>query len=133
MSDFIFQSVPERYDLSNLKRPPERLQRWQATRYRRVMRPGDAVYFYMSGAKAGIYGYGYIDSLDESDVDPSVSVRWTALYPSRISRTDLELILGQNLLFTVRVGTNFLLSREESSSLRMLISSRGLPAPEGGE
>jgi hypothetical protein len=128
MSDFIFQCVPKRYDLSVLRSPPERPQTWQATRFRGHMRPGDGVFLYMSGDKAGIYGCGCIVAPADAET-MAVLVQWTALYPIAISRSELERILSHNLLFTVRVGTNFLLSPEEASALRSLISSRGLAVP----
>jgi hypothetical protein len=82
----------------------------------------------MSGDKAGIYGCGHIVAPPEEDA-MAVLVQWIALYPGAIKRSELEPILIHNLLFTVRVGTNFLLSSEEASALRNLTSSRGLAVP----
>lgn len=131
MSDFIFQSVPRRYNLSALARSatlPADGQRWKATRYRRQMRPNDGVFFYMSGRNAGIYGCGRIMALPDEDTR-TVPVKWKALYQTPISRRSLQPLLSQNLLFTVRVGTNFLLSPKESSAVRRLVASKGLPLP----
>lgn len=125
MSDFIFQCVPERYRLSDLESPPDTPECWQATRYRREMRPKDGVYFYMSGPAAGIYGCGRIIAPPDEQT-MSVRVKWTHLYPSRIARNELQALLGNNLLFTVRVGTNFLLSPAESTALRNLLRGKGL-------
>jgi len=128
MSDFLFQCVPDRYDLSKLKVPPARPETWQATRYRRNMRPDDGVFFYMTGSAAGIYGYGHIIALPDEE-EMSVRVKWAGLYPSPIPRKELESLMGENILFSVRVGTNFLLSHEESVSVRNFITSQKLQVP----
>jgi hypothetical protein len=131
MSNFIFQSVPQQYNLKALAKSgdlPARVQSWKATRYRDIMDANDGVFFYMSGKQAGIYGCGHI-------VDPPtkttkrVLVKWIALYHPPILRHDLEPILKENLLFTVKVGTNFRLSYEENSKLRRLVQSRGFKVP----
>lgn len=128
MSDFIFQSEPDQYDLSTHPEPPRYAQRWKATRYRQVMQVDDGVFFYLSGSKAGIYGCGRISNPPDEETR-TVLVQWTDLYPSPIPRDDLKDILSQNPLFTVRQGTNFLLSPEESANLRELVRSKGLPVP----
>ena len=131
MSDFIFQCKPTRYDLSKLQATPDRTEHWQATRYRRDMTPDDSVFFYMSGGNAGIYGCGRIVGPPD-DQKESVPVKWSYLYPSIITRAELQAFLSENLLFTVRVGTNFLLSPTESQALRQLAKSKGFPVPKGG-
>ena len=128
MLDFIFHCAPQRYDLSVLQQMPNHPERWQATRFRREMHPRDGVYFYMSGQKAGIYGCGRISASPDEETR-SVSVQWLSLYPAPVTKSELEPLLSENLLFTVRVGTNFLLSAKESADLRALISSKKLLVP----
>lgn len=58
MGVFIFQSVPDRYDLREAIRPGKR-DTWQATRYRQEMHPGDPVFLWMAGEEEhrGLYGW----------------------------------------------------------------------------
>ena len=131
MSNFIFQSVPQQYNLKALAESgdlPPRAESWKATRYRDIMDTNDGVFFYMSGKEAGIYGCGFIVD-PPTETTKRVLIKWIALYQPPILRRDLEPILKENLLFTVKVGTNFRLSYEENSKLRRLVQSRGFKVP----
>src|SRR5260370_961577 len=57
MSVFIFQSVPDRFDLRE-EFEPGLDDTWYATRYRNEMRPGAVVFFWMGGPPEirGVYG-----------------------------------------------------------------------------
>lgn len=61
MNTFLFQSVPDRFDLRKEIRPGE-TDVWYATRYRSEMNPGDVVFFWMGGDEhfRGLYGWGHI-------------------------------------------------------------------------
>ncbi len=131
MTSFIFHCVPQQYNLSALAKSgkiPTSTQLWKATRYRHEMKPTDGVFFYMSGNQAGIYGCGQIVALPNNKAR-NVQVNWIALYPKPISRAALQPILKDNLLFTVKVGTNFLLSPQERADLDNLAKKRGLTLP----
>jgi hypothetical protein len=59
MNVFIFQSVPERFDLRKAIRVGKR-DTWYATRYRNDMHAADLVFFWMAGDEhfRGLYGWG---------------------------------------------------------------------------
>ena len=59
MNAFIFQSVPDRYDLRREFRVGKS-DTWYATRYRNEMKAGDIVFFWMRGEEdsRGLYGWG---------------------------------------------------------------------------
>jgi hypothetical protein len=63
VSVFVFQSVPERYDLRTALQPGKK-DTWYATRYRSEMNAGDLVFFWMGGDEhfRGLYGWGQLAS-----------------------------------------------------------------------
>ncbi|MCR4342439.1 MAG: EVE domain-containing protein [Patescibacteria group bacterium] len=84
MNVFVFQSVPERYDLREAISPGAK-DTWYATRYRNKMNPGDLVFFWMAGDEhfRGLYGWGKIISTpylksgwESHGVDVSYEVRF---------------------------------------------------------
>ena len=62
MNIFVFQSVPDRYDLRS-KLLPGAHETWYATRYRSDMHSGDVVFFWMAGDER--YRVGVIRYLQE--------------------------------------------------------------------
>jgi hypothetical protein len=135
MNVFVFQSVPERYDLRHAVRPEKR-DTWYATRYRNDMRPGDLVFFWMAGDEhfRGLYGWGRIASApylkpgwDSHGVDVKYEVKFGKPILARSMRDDA--VLAAMLIFRAPQATNFLLSHEQASRLVKLVRDRGESAP----
>lgn len=134
MVSFIFQSVVGRYDLREVLRPGETVN-WYATRYRRDMKPGCAVFFWMGGdvALRGLYGWGRITSKPYREpgwsahgVDVQYVERFANFVPADEFKRDR--ILKRMLLLRAPQATNFLLSAQEEEALLKLLRSRGLSA-----
>jgi hypothetical protein len=135
MNVFIFQSVPERYDLRTKLRQHEK-DTWYASRYRKDMRPGDFVFFWMGGDESfrGLYGWGRIHSYpytragwDTHGVDVIYEVRFEKVIFARLIRNDST--LARMLIFRAPQATNFLLSSEESTKLVRLLADLGEKTP----
>jgi hypothetical protein len=135
MNVFVFQSVPDRYDLRHAIHPGKR-DTWYATRYRNAMRPGDLVFFWMAGDEPfrGLYGWGRIASApyiktswDSHGVDVSYEVNFAKPILATFLRTDP--VLGDMLIFRAPQATNFLLSPEQATRLVKIVKDRGETAP----
>lgn len=103
MNVFIFQSVPERYDLREAIHPGK-VDTWYATRYRNEMHPGDLVYFWMAGNEQfrGLYGWGRISStpyLEKNWDSHGVDVKYEARFSEPILAQTLrnDAVLGEML------------------------------------
>lgn len=135
MNVFVFQSIPERYDLRRAVRPGTR-DTWYATRYRNEMHPGNLVFFWMAGDEhfRGMYGWGRIASApylksgwDSHGVDIEYKVKFAKPILARTLRDDP--VLAEMLIFRAPQATNFLLSPEQSKRLIRLVRDRGETAP----
>lgn len=138
MSVFIFQSVPDRFDLES-EVVEDKKDTWYATRYRKRMKVGDIVFFWMAGAddRKGIYGWGVIDSepyIRDDWQSYGVDVIYKKKFGKKLSKRILhsDNILRNMLLFRAPQATNFLLTDEESRALIDLTKTRGETPPETG-
>ncbi len=135
MSVFVFQSVPERYDLRQAINPGQP-DTWYATRYRNDMKPGSVVFFWMAGDEnfRGLYGWGHLTS------SPYLKPGWDGhgvdvLYDTKFGRPILaksirsDPALSQMLILRAPQATNFLLSDSEAKRLIRLIRERGEQPP----
>lgn len=132
---FIFQSVPERYDLRQAIVPGKQ-DTWYATRYRSDMHPGDLVFFWMAGAAAsrGVYGWGHLVSApylkpgwDSHGVDVEYEVCFRQPLSVETIRSDPT--LAGLLIFRAPSATNFLLSGAEAEHLIRLAQQQGETVP----
>lgn len=141
MNTFIFQSVPEKYDLRKALRPGKS-DTWYATRYKNDMHPGDLVFFWMGGDEdiRGLYGWGKICSesylekgWDSHGVDANYEVKFKTPISAKLVRK--HPLLKNMLIFRAPQATNFLLSFDEAKNLAKLVESQGEKAPSiiGGE
>ena len=138
MNAWIFQSVPERYDLRDPALLRERTDdTWYATRYRNDMQPGDLVFFWLAGEEEirGVYAWGRLTSKPywESDWDSyGVNVRYEHRIEPHISVQAIRenRILSEMLILRAPQATNFLLSREQARELVSMIQD---PARRPGE
>jgi hypothetical protein len=135
---FIFQSVPERFDLRTSLRAGKS-DTWYATRYRNEMRPGDLVLFWMGGSEdiRGLYGWGHIASepyLKKSWDAHGVDVVYDVRFAVPVLATDIRDSgsLSELLIFRAPSATNFLLSEDESVRLAKLIKKNGETPPSPG-
>lgn len=135
MNTFIFQSVPERYDLRTELRAGNS-DTWYATRYRNDMNAGDVVFFWMGGEQdsRGLYGWGNLTSgaylksgWDSHGVDVRCKVRFT----KPILAIDLkrEPILRDLLILRAPQASNFLLTEQQASELQELVRRMDEQAP----
>ena len=133
---FIFQARAGRYDLRTELRP-KAVERWTASRYRSVMRPGDIVFFWMAGSAdiRGIYGWGTIKgypysvgSHDSYDVD--VQVEHVLAQPMLATTIRKIPELRDLLIFRAPQATNFLLSPDQAKHLIQEIGKRGEAVPD---
>ncbi len=139
MNVFVFQSVPERFDLRNAIRPGA-ADTWYATRYRSDMHPGDLVFFWMAGDEhfRGLYGWGRLASepylktgWDSHGVDVTYEVKFAKPILGWSLRDDP--VLSELLIFRAPQATNFLLSPQQAKRLVRLVKDRGENAPAFAE
>jgi len=125
MIAFLFQATDDHYDFRT--RPaPGAIIWWRAQRYRSLMRPGGLVFFWQAGQETvrGLHGWGRLVSepyrqADDFRVDVRFDCRIQPHIPASVIRA--EPILHNHPIFTVRVGSNFLLSDDELEALTTLI------------
>ncbi|MEE1920501.1 EVE domain-containing protein [Pseudomonas sp. 148P] len=139
MNVFVFQSVPERFDLRKAVQPGQ-TDTWYATRYRNEMQPGDLVFFWMAGDEhfRGLYGWGLLTSspyLKSGWDSHGVDVRYEAKFAKPILAKTIrnDEVLAEMLIFRAPQATNFLLSAHQAKRLIRVIHSRGEEAPDFGE
>jgi hypothetical protein len=135
MNVFIFQSIPDRYDLDK-EIVPGKHDTWYATRYRKKMQIGDIVFFWMAGADArkGLYGWGVLESepyIKDNWDSYGVDVVYKEKFGQKISKRALHAdeTLKSTLLFRAPQATNFLLTENEATALINLTRSRGENPP----
>jgi len=136
MTTFIFQSLPDRFDLRN-KLVPGKKDTWYATRYRNEMKIGDLVYFWMGGDERfrGIYGWGKITSepyinrnWDSYGVDVEYVVKFERIITSSYLKNDND--LRNLLIIRAPQATNFLVDESQSKKLIKLIRNLGEQEPK---
>lgn len=144
MNFWIFQAVPERYDLVE-KMKSLQSEQWFVTRYYDEIKAGDIVYFWLAGKVAGLYGWGQILStapylMPDGDyrVQVSYQVRFMtesgkqdkaeAPIPKELVKQNSELSLLQ--IIQAPQGTNFRVKPKEAEALNKLIKSAGFTEPQ---
>jgi len=127
MNYWIFQAVPERYDLRERLVAGEKVT-WYATRYRSYMSAGDIVFFWLAGSDSirGIYGWGKLTSspyMKSEWESYGVDVQYEKRLPSHIPVNTIQAIpeLENLLILRAPQATNFLLSIEEARAIVDLI------------
>lgn len=134
---WIFQATPERYDLSrNIE--PGKQDRWYANQNFRLMKRGDFVYFWQSGDRRGIYGWGAIESdgfyISDIDGRKSIDVRYNGKLSSPIPAEQLKeikVIKSHRLFAPFPTGTNFKVTRAQAAAINELFDeSEAPPSPE---
>jgi hypothetical protein len=126
---FFFQAKPSIYDLTTRLKVGREVG-WIASRYRGQMRGGDIVYYWGAGDKnrRGIYGWGHITS-DGAFVDSKgtyrVAVTCRKIFPHHINVAELRAnpILREIQILRSAMGTNFVLTQEESDALSSLVEN----------
>jgi hypothetical protein len=126
---YIFQAKPERYDLRTRLMVGKEVG-WIASRYRNQMRTGDIVYYWSAGDRdiRGLYGWGTITS-EGAFVDSRgtyrILVTCKKIFPRHINYSVIREypILSDMQLLVSPMGTNFLLTVEESEALSTLIEA----------
>lgn len=137
MNVFIFQCLPDRYDLRSTKSiKPAKEETWYATRYRKEMNIGDLVFFWMAGEEKirGLYGWGRISSTpyiieewSSHGVNVINEVKFSTPILSQVFREDK--VLAEMLILRVPQATNFLLSRDEAKILIKIVEKRSERPP----
>ena len=123
MNTWLFQSVPEHYDLrTEFREGAEEM--WRASRYRSQIKPGDTVFFWMGGPQdvRGLYGWGEIAGtprFDPSDDQFEVGVVYRRKLEHPLLASNIRKItpLDQMLIFRAPFGTNFPLSGQEARAI----------------
>jgi len=137
---WIFQGMPERYDLEE-KLIPGESETWTLTRYHEEVKPGDMVYFWRGGRQSGLYGWGLVtdpphqDQSTESRAAWWVNVTYQSRFKNPISKEDITGCrqadkLAGLLIFRAPQGTNFKVTTKEAISLNQLISERSESPPD---
>jgi len=130
---FIFQAVPERYNLGDELHAGRKVS-WVASRYRDRMKKGDVVYFWQAGdpVNRGLYGWGVIVG-DEPQLRKDAGYRVDVEYKHSFAqdspvghipsdRIRRDPVLQDHLLFRMPLGTNFVLSADEDQAIRTIIA-----------
>lgn len=127
---FIFQAKPTIYDLKT-RLEVGREVGWLASRLRDEMKHGDVVYYWSAGEeeRRGIYGWGNITSngpFVDSKGTYRVAVTCRKIFPHHINVMELRAnpILRDLQILRSAMGTNFLITREESDALRALVKDK---------
>ena len=149
---WIFQAIPEDYNLpAALAKLPQ--LSWLVSRYAREIQPGDRVYLWASGKKAGIYAVARVvtptqvmpdlpaeaefqlvdETADEKD-RPRVMVTIEHVLEVPVPRSDIKVHpdLGTLQIIKFAQGTNFRVSPREDEVLWQMVRER-LPAAALGE
>ena len=135
-TSFIFQSIPERYDLRQ-KLVPQTQDTWYATRYRNKMEEGDIVFFWMAGDRRfrGLHGWGKLiskpylkNNWDTYGIDVEYLVKFKKPITSSLVQKNEE--LSNLLIFRAPQATNFILNDSELKKLIKLIESLKEEYPE---
>ncbi|NEU09781.1 EVE domain-containing protein [Flavihumibacter sp. R14] len=136
MNTFIFQSLPERYDLRS-KLVVGKKDTWYATRYRNEMKIGDLVYFWMGGDDRfrGIYGWGTLISepykkndWDSYGVDVQYLHKFSHPITSSFLKNDND--LRDLLIIRAPQATNFLVEDQQHKKLVKAIKSLDEQVPK---
>jgi len=137
---WIFQGMPERYDLAE-KLIVGESESWTLTRYYEEVKPGDVVYFWRGGRQSGLYGWGvvtdqpYQEQLKISKSAWRVNVTYQSRFKNPIGKDDItgssqaDKLAGL-LIFRAPQGTNFKVTTKEAISLNQLIRERSESPPE---
>lgn len=124
---FIFQAKPAIYLLEEKLEVGKEVG-WLASRYRDRMHKDDIVYYWRAGDKdkRGIYGRGYITS-NGAFIDRKgtyrVAVTCKEIFQNHITiaRILAHPILSEMTIVRSAMGTNFILTDEESNALSALV------------
>jgi len=136
MNTFIFQSLPELFDLRE-KLNPGLVDTWYASRYRNEMKVNDIVFFWMGGDERfkGLYGYGkivkepYLEANSSTyGVDVEYQVKFKKPITSSFIRNDSD--LKNLLIMRAPQATNFLVDDVQSKKLLKIIREHGEDIPK---
>ncbi len=137
---WIFQGMPERYDLAK-KLIPQESESWPLTRYYGQVKQGDIVYFWRGGRQAGLYGWGKVSAPpyqetveDAKDTEWQVNVTYQKRFSKPIPKNDLlasnqSVKLAGLLILRAPQGTSFKVTTHEAINLNQLIHDRSEEPP----
>jgi hypothetical protein len=141
MNVWLFQAVPEQYDLTRqvpLKMGTSKLEAWIATRYRNEMHSGDTVLFWQAGRLAGIYATGKLSN-ERHQVpylsgggDWHVDVNYTQILRNPIFKEELSklpLLRNLSILNPPVRGTNFKVEQSDWKILQKLLTKEKAAEP----
>jgi hypothetical protein len=142
---WLFQAVPDRWDLvKNLETwAVGEEEKWNATRYRREMRPADVVALWSGGADAGLYAVAELTGVPFEDSSPAwmqpteeqttwrVPLRLTRALEVPLLKTELKEhpVLQNMQILKMAQGTNFQVTEPEWNALAALIEGSAPPTP----
>jgi len=140
---WIFQALPERYNLAEQLRPG-RTENWVVSRFAREITPGDVVYLWQAGSEAAVFGWATVNSpvfepnLSEgkssSEASPRsqrVEILYQARFEPPITRAEIRShgqLAGLAILRTAQ-GTNFRVEPSEARALVELARTHGFKNP----
>ncbi len=136
MTEWMFQANPKRYDLLAAARAGID-DNWSMNQHRDRVAIGDRVYFYLSGATAGVYVVGRVVGpvVEAQAADEfgrwKVDVEYDAWVEPPLLRPELlaDPVLGAWPPFRGQLRTNFILPADVASRLRQTLSDRTRPIP----
>src|SRR5262245_49352005 len=141
---WIFQAVPERYDLAQQLKPG-RTENWVVSDFVTEIAPGDVVYLWQARSEAALFGWATVNSdvveprttkgapssSDPGRSDFRVELLYQARFEPPISRTEVrasEKLADLIVLQTAR-GTNFAVEPEQAGALNELARTRTGASP----
>lgn len=139
MHAWIFQGVPDRYDLADKLQPGQR-ETWLVSRFRDEMREGDVVFFWRAGERRlrGFYGWGRISENAPRQYGEwgwGIEVTYEVRFEPFVSadRVIERGILDSHPLLTMPIGTNFRLTAEQYTRLVAFLRElrQAVPPAEG--
>ena len=139
MTEWVFQANPKRYDLLGAARSGFD-DNWSMNQHRGEVAVGDKVYFFVSGAAAGIYLVGRVVSpvYESAEMDDfgkwKVDVEYEAFVEPPLLRRELldaqsEPILAAYDPFKGQQRTNFIVPSDVADRLAVVTEGRLAPIP----
>ena len=129
---WVFQANPKRFDLVRALDAGGR-ETWSVNQHRHDIRPGDRVWFRVTGPKAGVYAIGQVASLPRAEVSEFGDWMVDITFESRITppflrtESDADPILAAASALAGLMGTNLSLSAEADARLEKLTEDRLVP------
>jgi hypothetical protein len=129
---WVFQANPKRFDLLRALDAGS-TETWAVNQRRQDIKPGDRVWFRLTGSAAGVYAVGRVTSLPRQESSEFGDWMVDVAFDSRIeppllrAETDADPVLTGVTALAGLMGTNLALSSEADAQLELVSEQRMVP------